>query len=127
MDDTWIQYHATRLNLIQSIETHLKSVAAFNVYNNGSRKDIPLNTSGDYNLTNELMGYDLMNELKNKLTVEVDLMTEQNEAQFMIQAANKDKSYQERQQARKELKDLLTRFNSDDLIDMIMNEEDNKN
>jgi uncharacterized protein YjgD (DUF1641 family) len=54
-------------------------------------------------------------------------MTEQNEAQFMIQAANKDKSYQERQQARKELKDLLTRFNSDDLIDMIMNEEDNKN
>jgi hypothetical protein len=54
-------------------------------------------------------------------------MTEQNEAQFMIQAANKDKSYQERQQAKKELKDLLTRFNSDDLIDMIMNEEDNKN
>jgi hypothetical protein len=54
-------------------------------------------------------------------------MTEQNEAQFMIQAINKDKSYQERQQARKELKDLLTRFNSDDLIDMIMNEEDNKN
>jgi hypothetical protein len=72
MDDTWIQYHATRLNLIQSIETHLKSVAAVNVYNNGSRKDIPLNTSGDYNLTNELMGYDLMNELKNKLTVEVE-------------------------------------------------------
>jgi hypothetical protein len=71
MNDTWIQYHATRLNLIQSIETHLKSVAAVNVYNNGSRKDIPLNTSGDYNLTNELMGYDLMNELKNKLTMEV--------------------------------------------------------
>jgi hypothetical protein len=54
-------------------------------------------------------------------------MTEQNEAQFVLQAANKDKSYQERQQAREELKDLLTRFNSDDLIDMIMNEEDNKN
>jgi muconolactone delta-isomerase len=53
-------------------------------------------------------------------------MTEQNEAQFMIQAANKDKSYQERQQARKELKDLLTRFNSDDLVYMIMNVEDNK-
>jgi hypothetical protein len=72
MNDTWIQYHATRLNLIQYIESHLKSVAAVNVYNNGSRKDIPLNTSGDYNLTNELMGYDLMNELKNKLTVEVE-------------------------------------------------------
>jgi ribosomal protein L44E len=55
------------------------------------------------------------------------LMTEQNEAQFMIQAANKDKSYQERQQARKELKDLLTRFNSDDLVYMIMNLEDKKN
>jgi hypothetical protein len=53
-------------------------------------------------------------------------MTEQNEAHFMTQAANKDKSYQERQQARKELKDLLTRFNSDDLIFMIMNLEDKK-
>jgi hypothetical protein len=46
---------------------------------------------------------------------------------FMIQAVNKDKSYQERQQARKELKDLLTRFNSDDLVYMIMNLEDKKN
>jgi hypothetical protein len=54
-------------------------------------------------------------------------MTEQNEAHFMIQAANKDKSYQERQQAREELKDLLTRFNSDDLVYMIMNLEDKKN
>ena len=54
-------------------------------------------------------------------------MTEQNKAQFMIQTANKDKSYQERQQARKELKDLLTRFNSDDLVYMIMNLEDKKN
>ena len=39
----------------------------------------------------------------------------------------KDKSYQERQQAREELKDLLTRFNSDDLVYMIMNLEDKKN
>jgi hypothetical protein len=54
-------------------------------------------------------------------------MTEQNEAQFVLQAANKDKSYQERQQARKELKDLLTKFNSDDLVYMIMNLEDKKN
>ena len=72
MTEKWLQYHATRLNLIQCIESHLKSVAAVNVYNNGSRKDIPLNTSGDYTLTNELMGYDLMNELKEKLTVEVE-------------------------------------------------------
>jgi hypothetical protein len=70
MKDEWISYHATRLNLIQSIESHLKSISQVNVYNSGSRKDIPLNTSGDYELTNESMGYDLMHELIKKLTIE---------------------------------------------------------
>jgi hypothetical protein len=70
MKDEWISYHATRLNLIQSIESHLESISQVNVYNSGSRKDIPLNTSGDYELTNESMGYDLMHELIKKLTIE---------------------------------------------------------
>jgi hypothetical protein len=70
MKDEWISYHATRLNLIQSIESHLQSISQVNVYNGGSRKDIPLNTSGDYELTNESMGYDLMHELIKKLTIE---------------------------------------------------------
>ena len=70
MKDEWISYHATRLNLIQSIESHLQSISKVNVYNSGSRKDIPLNTSGDYELTNESMGYDLMHELIKKLTIE---------------------------------------------------------
>jgi hypothetical protein len=34
-------------------------------------------------------------------------MTEQNEAQSMIQAANKDKSYQKRQQARRRIKRFI--------------------
>jgi hypothetical protein len=72
MSDKWIQYHATRLNLIQFLNSHLKSVAEVNVYNNGSLKDVPLNTSGDHSLTNELMGYDLMQELLEKLTTEED-------------------------------------------------------
>ena len=70
MKDEWISYHATRLNLIQSIESHLQSISQVNVYNSGSKKDIPLNTSGDYELTNESMGYDLMHELIKKLTIE---------------------------------------------------------
>jgi hypothetical protein len=70
MKDEWISYHATRLNLIQSIESHLQSISQVNIYNSGSRKDIPLNTSGDYELTNESMGYDLMHELIKKLTIE---------------------------------------------------------
>jgi hypothetical protein len=70
MKDEWISYHATRLNLIQSIESHLQSISQVNVYNSGSRKDVPLNTSGDYELTNESMGYDLMHELIKKLTIE---------------------------------------------------------
>jgi hypothetical protein len=72
MSDKWIQYHATRLNLIQYIDAHLKSIAEVNVYNNGSLKDVPLNTSGDHSLTNEFMGHDLMIQLKNKLTLEVN-------------------------------------------------------
>jgi hypothetical protein len=67
-DKQWIEYHASRLNLIQSIETHMKSIKLVNVYNNGSNKDIPLNTSGDHSLMNEHMGTIEMNKLREKLS-----------------------------------------------------------
>ena len=68
-DKQWIEYHASRLNLIQSIETHMKSIELVNVYNNGSRSDIPLNTSGDHSLMNEHMGTIEMDKLKEKLSI----------------------------------------------------------
>jgi hypothetical protein len=64
----WTEYHATRLNLIQSIESHMESIGKVNVYNSGSRTDIPLNTSGDHSLMNEHMGTIEMNKLKEKLS-----------------------------------------------------------
>ena len=66
-DNKWIEYHATRLNLIDSINSHLESCSKINVYNNGSRTDIPLNTSGDYTLFNESMSVYKMQELKKEL------------------------------------------------------------
>ena len=67
-DKQWTDYHATRLNLIQSIESHMESIGKVNVYNGGSRTDIPLNTSGDYTLMNEHMGTIEMDKLKKKIT-----------------------------------------------------------
>ena len=64
----WTDYHATRLNLIQSIESHMESIGNVNIYNGGSRTDIPLNTSGDYILMNERMGTVEMDTLKKKIT-----------------------------------------------------------
>jgi hypothetical protein len=68
----WVEYHATRLNLIDSLKSHLESCEKINVYNNGSRTDIPLNTSGDYTLFNESMGVDLINKLIKKLYRDTD-------------------------------------------------------
>ena len=67
-DKQWNEYHASRLNLIQSIETHMKSIELVNVYNNGSRSDIPLNTSGDHSLMNEHLGTIEIDKLKEKLS-----------------------------------------------------------
>jgi len=72
--DHWAMYHATRLNLIQSIDSHFKSIAEVNIYNSGSRTDIPLNTSGDHSLMNESMGTIEMMKLKDKLSREGDTM-----------------------------------------------------
>ena len=47
-------------------------------------------------------------------------MAELNEAHFEIHSRNKDRLYQKRKQAEEQLKQLLTQFTSDDLIDLIM-------
>jgi len=72
--DHWIEYHATRLNLIQSIDSHFESISKVNVYNNGSRTDIRLNTSGDHSLMNESMGSIEMKKLRDKLGRDGDTM-----------------------------------------------------
>jgi|TARA_R110000824_G_scaffold49065_1_gene137987 hypothetical protein len=61
-DKQWTKYHATRLNLIQSIESHMESIGKVNVYNNVT------NTSGDHSLMDEHMGTVEMNKLKERLT-----------------------------------------------------------
>jgi len=66
--DKWEQYHETRELVLKAIENHLTSIGLVNVYNSGSRTDIPLNTSGDYSLMNEHMGTIEMEKLSKKLT-----------------------------------------------------------
>ena len=61
-DKQWTEYHATRLNLIQSIESHMESIGKVNVYNNVT------NTSGDHSLMNESMGTVEMKKLTERLT-----------------------------------------------------------
>ena len=79
-DQKWINYHATRLNLIDSLNSHIQSMNKVNVYNNGSRTDIPLNTTGDYILMNESMGLDLISQLISKLTKDGDQKREYKDA-----------------------------------------------
>ena len=66
-EKNWKQYHITRKLLLNAIEVHLKSIGLVNVYNSGSRTDIPLNTSGDYTLMNEHLGTIEINKLKERL------------------------------------------------------------
>ena len=61
-DKQWTEYHVTRLNLIQSIESHMESIGKVNVYNNVT------NTSGDHSLMNESMGTVEMKKLTERLT-----------------------------------------------------------
>ena len=67
-DKQWTQYHNTRELLLKAIEEHFKSIGLVNVYNNGSRSDIPLNTSGDHSLMNEHLGTIEMDKLREKLS-----------------------------------------------------------
>ena len=50
-------------------------------------------------------------------------MTEQNETHFMLHSENKHRSY--KQKMRDTLDDLLKKYDADDLIDYIMQQEEN--
>ena len=67
-DKNWKQYHQTREIVLEALEEHFNSIKLVNVYNNGYRTDIPLNTSGDHSLMNEHMGTIEMDKLKEKLS-----------------------------------------------------------
>ncbi len=67
-DKNWERYHNTRELLLKAIEEHFKSIGLVNIYNNGSRTDIPLNTSGDHSLMNEHMGTIEMRKLTERLS-----------------------------------------------------------
>ena len=67
-DKNWKQYHETREIVLKALEEHFKSIALVNVYNNGYRTDIPLNTSGDHSLMNEHLGTIEMDKLKEKIS-----------------------------------------------------------
>ena len=62
-DKQWTDYHATRLNLIQSIESHMESIGKVNVYDNVS------NQCDSHSLSNESMGTLEMDKLKRKITI----------------------------------------------------------
>jgi len=62
-DKQWTDYHATRLNLIQSIESHMESIGKVNVYDNVS------NQCDSHSLRNESMGTIEMDKLKRKITI----------------------------------------------------------
>ena len=64
----WHDFHVTKSLLLYAIEDHLESIKKVNVYNSGSRKDIPLNTSGDHSLMNESMGTIEMKKLQERLS-----------------------------------------------------------
>ena len=66
MKNKWIEYHATRLNLIDSLKSHLESCEKTNVY------DSETNQSDSYTLMNESMGVDLINQLIKKLYRDTD-------------------------------------------------------
>jgi hypothetical protein len=68
--DKWKQYHNTKQLLIKAIDIHFDSIELVNVYNNGSNKNIPLNTSGDHSLMNEHLGTIEMHNLNDKLKSE---------------------------------------------------------
>jgi hypothetical protein len=61
-DQKWIHYHATRLNLIDSLNSHIKSIEGANVYHNET------NQSDSHSMMNENMGLDIIQKLIKKIT-----------------------------------------------------------
>lgn len=65
-DKKWINYHATRLNLIDSLNSHLASMDKVNVYHSET------NQCDSYSMRNEDMGLDIIVKLIKKITRDTD-------------------------------------------------------
>ena len=70
----WIHYHATRLNLIESLNSHIKSMEAVNVYHNET------NQCDSHSMMNEDMGLDIIQKLIKKITRDGDQKKEYKDA-----------------------------------------------
>ena len=66
MKNKWIEYHATRLNLIDSLKSHLESCRKANVY------DSETNQSDSHSLMDEAMGVSEIIKLIEKLSRDTD-------------------------------------------------------
>ena len=73
-DQKWIHYHATRLNLIDSLNSHIKSMEAVNVYHNET------NQCDSHSMMNEDMGLDIIQKLIKKITRDGDQKQEYKDA-----------------------------------------------
>ena len=73
-DQKWIHYHATRLNLIDSLNSHIKSMEAVNVYHNET------NQCDSHSMRNDDMGYGLCRKLIKKITKDGDQKQEYKDA-----------------------------------------------
>tara|TARA_R110002012_G_scaffold43550_3_gene118009 strand:- start:144 stop:383 length:240 start_codon:yes stop_codon:yes gene_type:complete len=73
-DQKWIHYHATRLNLIDSLNSHIKSIEAVNVYHNET------NQCDSHSMMNEDMGLDIIQKLIKKITRDGDQKQEYKDA-----------------------------------------------
>ena len=73
-DQKWISYHATRLNLIDSLNSHIKSIEAVNVYHNET------NQCDSHSMMNEDMGLDIIQKLIKKITRDGDKKQEYKDA-----------------------------------------------
>ena len=70
----WIHYHATRLNLIDSLNSHIKSMEAVNVYHNET------NQCDSHSMRNVDMGLDIIQKLIKKITRDGDQKQEYKDA-----------------------------------------------
>ena len=73
-DQKLIHYHATRLNLIDSLNSHIKSIEAVNVYHNET------NQCDSHSMMNEDMGLDIIQKLIKKITRDGDQKQEYKDA-----------------------------------------------
>ena len=73
-DQKWISYHATRLNLIDSLNSHIKSIEGANVYHNET------NQCDSHSMRNEDMGLYIIHDLIKKITRDGDQEREYKDA-----------------------------------------------